>query len=532
MIRVRQIKVEIKKDSFDYLQKKVLAKLKIKFSDLKEMIISKKSIDARDKNNILYVYEVDVRLENEKKILSNIKSNDVVEIKEFEKQEIKKGRALLKNRPVVVGAGPCGLFCALTLAENGYKPILIERGERVEDRTNSVENFWKKGKLNPESNVCFGEGGAGTFSDGKLNTMVNDKEGNIKRVYDTFIKCGAPGEISISNKPHIGSNVLKDVIKNLRNKIISLGGTILYHSCLTNIDIVNNKIDSIIINKRKRIYCDCLVLAIGHSARDTIKMLYDKGVSMESKSFAVGVRVQHKQELINKSQYGKFSEELPPASYKLTYQSSNNRGVYTFCMCPGGYVVNSSCEEGHLMINGMSNHERDSENANSAVVVTVDKKDFGPNPLDGIEYQRKLEALAFRKGNGKIPVQLLSDYKNNRISDHFGSINPVFKGKYNFANLNEIFPYYINDAIKEAMDDFDKKIKGFASPDTILAGVESRTSSAIRIKRDDSFVSSIKGIYPSGEGAGYSGGITTSAIDGIKTAEKIIKKYTNKSLLK
>lgn len=532
MIRVRQIKVEINKDSFDYLQKKVLSKLKITFNDLKEITIVKKSIDARDKNKVIYVYEVNVLLNDEDKILKKNKSNDVVKIEEEKYKEIKKGRVLLKNRPVVVGAGPCGLFCALILAENGYKPLLIERGERVEDRTNSVENFWKHGTLNPYSNVCFGEGGAGTFSDGKLNTMVNDKEGRIKKVYDTFIKCGAPSEISISNKPHIGSNVLKDVIKNIRNKIISLGGTIEYHSCLTNINIVDNKIESIIINKRKKVMCDCLVLAIGHSARDTIEMLYDKGLSMESKAFAIGVRVQHKQEMIDKSQYGKFAKDLPPASYKLTYQASNKRGVYTFCMCPGGYVVNSSCEEGHLMINGMSNHERDSENANSAVVVTVDKKDFGENPLDGIEFQRRLEALAFRKGNGKIPVQLLSDYKKNKISDHFGSINPVFKGSYSFANLNEIFPYYINDSIKEAMDDFDKKIKGFGNPDTILAGIESRTSSAVRIIRDENFISSILGIYPSGEGAGYSGGITTSAIDGIKTAEKIIEKYTNKSLVK
>ena len=495
MIRVRQIKVEIKNDSFDYLQKKVLTKLKIAYRDLQEMKIIKKSIDARDKNNVLYVYEVNVKLVDEKKVLNKIKSSDVVEIQEETYKEIKKGRMLLKNRPIVIGAGPCGLFSALILAENGYKPILFERGERVEDRTVSVENFWKNGILNEESNVCFGEGGAGAFSDGKLNTLVNDKEGRIKKVFDTFIKCGAPSEISVSNKPHIGSNVLKDVIKNLR----------------------------------KKIDCDVLVLAVGHSARDTIKMLYDKGLIMESKPFAIGLRVQHKQNLINNSQYGSFSKDLPPASYKLTYQAKE-RGVYTFCMCPGGYVVDSSCEKGHLIINGMSNFERDTENANSAVVVTVDKKDFGPNPLDGIEYQRKIEALAYRKGSGKIPVQLLSDYKKNKTSDHFGSINPVFKGKYSFANLNEILPYYINDSIKEAMDDFDKKIKGFANPDTILAGVETRTSSAVRIKRDDNYLSNIQGIYPSGEGAGYSGGITTSAVDGIKTAEKIIEKYTNRNL--
>ena len=531
MIRVRQIKIEVNKDSYDYLRKKVLTKLKISSDDLKEMIIVKKSIDARDKNNVLYVYEVNIELNDDSKKDTILKKTDVSLVEDIVEKEIIPGRVLLANRPVVVGSGPCGLFCALTLAENGYKPIIIERGEKVEEREKTVEKFWNEGILNKESNVCFGEGGAGTFSDGKLNTLINDKEGRIKKIYDTFIKCGAPIEISISNKPHIGSNVLKDVIKNIRNKIISLGGTIFYNSCLTDIIIKNNRIEEIIINDKKRLKCDCLILAIGHSARDTIKMLYDKGINMESKAFAIGVRVQHRQVDINKSQYGKFSKDLPPASYKLTYEASNKRGVYSFCMCPGGYVVNSSCEDNHLIINGMSNHERDSENANSAIVVTVNKDDFGPNPLDGIEYQRKLESLAYRKGLGKIPVQLLKDYKDNTISSKFGSIKPLFKGDYQFANLNEILPYYVNDAIKEAMDNFDKKIKGFNNPDTILAGIESRTSSAVRIKRDNDYISNVKGIYPSGEGAGYSGGITTSAIDGIKTAEKVIEKYTNKNLL-
>lgn len=530
MIRVRQIKVEVQNDSYDFLQRKVLKKLKITFNDLKEMTIVKKSIDARNKNNVYYVYEVNVILSDDKKESEVLKINDISLVEEIEENKLRKGRVLLKTRPIVVGSGPCGLFCALTLAENGYKPIIIERGEKVEEREKTVEKFWEEGILNKESNVCFGEGGAGTFSDGKLNTLVNDKEGRIKKVYDTFIKCGAPSEISVSNKPHIGSNVLKDVIKNLRNKIIKLGGTILYNSCLTDVNIIDNKIESIIINNKDKMICDCLILAIGHSARDTIKMLYDKGINMESKAFAIGVRVQHKQADINKSQYGKFSDMLPPASYKLTYEAKNKRGVYSFCMCPGGYVVNASCEDNHLIINGMSNYERDSENANSAIVVTVDKNDFGPNPLDGIEYQRKLELLAYRKGNGKIPVQLLKDYKNNVISKSFGSINPLFKGDYSFANLNEILPFYVNDAIKEAMDNFDRKIKGFNNPDTILAGIESRTSSAIRINRNKEFISNISGIYPSGEGAGYSGGITTSAIDGIKTAEKIIEKYTNRNL--
>ena len=530
MIRLRQLKIDVRKDGFETIKKKAVNKLKIKYSDIKDIIIVKQSIDARDKKNVLFNYEIDLSVANEDEVLKKNKSKDVFKVEEEYYKNVVSGFDVLKYRPVVVGAGPCGLFCALILAENGYKPIVIERGERVEDRVNSVEAFWKKGKLNSESNVCFGEGGAGTFSDGKLNTLISDQEGRIKKVFDTFISCGAPSEISYMNKPHIGTNVLRDVIINLRNNIISLGGDIMYHSCLTDIDSRDGKIYSITINGKKKMDCDCLVLAVGHSARDTIKMLYDNNLSMESKPFAVGVRVQHKQELINKNQYGEFSELLPAASYKLTHKASNGRGVYTFCMCPGGYVVNSSCEEGHLIINGMSNYERDTENANSAVVVTVSEKDFGPNPLDGIEYQRKLESLAFRKGNGKVPIQLWKDYKNNKSSSKFGKINPLFKGKYSFANLNEIFPYYINDALKEGIEAFDKKIKGFCSDDVILAGVESRTSSAVRMERGDDFVSNIRGVYPAGEGAGYAGGITSSSVDGIKVAEKIIEKYSNKSL--
>ena len=525
MIRVRQVKVEVLKDNFEVLKEKTIAKLGIRYKTLKDLIIVKKSIDARDKNNVMYIYEVNVVVDNEDRLVKKLKSKDVSKIEE-EKYELPEcGSDALDNRPVIIGSGPCGLFCAVILAEAGFKPIVFERGERVEDRINSVEMFWKHGKLNNNSNVCFGEGGAGTFSDGKLNTLVNDKSGRIKKVFDTFIESGAPVEVAYLNKPHVGTDVLRDVIINIRNRIISLGGEINYYSCLTDINVVDNRIKSITINKTKTIDCDVLVLALGHSARDTIKMLYEKGLVMESKPFAVGIRVQHPQKMIDENQYGKYSKVLDHASYKLTHQTENGRGVYTFCMCPGGYVVNSSCEEGHLIINGMSYNKRDSENANSAVVVTVNKEDLGNNPLDGIEFQRKLEALAYRKGNGKIPVQLWKDYRDNKESKEFGNINPVFKGDYRFGNLNEIFPYYINESLKEAMEVFDKKISGFASDDTILAAVESRTSSAVRIIRDNNLVSNIEGIYPSGEGAGYSGGIVTSAIDGIKTAEAIIKKY-------
>lgn len=528
MIRIRQVKIEVTKDSFDVLKKKVLNILKVNTSDIKNISIFKKSIDARDKNNILFNYEINVDVKNENKVLKRVKSKDVLKCEEVYYKEPVSGDLNLKNRPVVVGAGPCGLFCALILAQNGYKPIIIERGEKVEDRINTVNMFWEKGVLNPNSNVSFGEGGAGTFSDGKLNTLVSDKEGRIKKVYDTFIECGANEDISYDSKPHIGTDVLREVIINLRNKIIALGGEFLFNSTMTDINIVDDKINSIVINDERHLDCDVLVLAVGHSARDTFKMLFSHHLKMDSKPFAVGVRIQHRQSMIDESQYGKFTNVLKAASYKLTSKASNGRGVYTFCMCPGGFVVNSSCEEGHLIVNGMSNYKRDEENANSAIVVTVSKSDFGPYPLDGIEFQRRLESLAFRIGNGKIPVQLFKDYKNNTVGTKFYGVNPLFKGSYSFANLNEIFPYYINDALKEGITDMGKKIKGFDGDDAILSGVESRTSSAVKIDRGEDFVSSIYGLYPAGEGAGYSGGITTSAVDGIKVAEKIIEKYSNK----
>ena len=528
MIKVRQIKIDVREDNTSNLKNKVLKKLRTDDNHLKELKIIKKSIDARDKNNVYYVYEVNVVLDNEDIVLKN-KSNDIDKTIEEEYKNPAHGEEELNKRPIIVGSGPAGLFCALLLAENGYKPLIIERGEQVEDRVKSTEKFWNENILNPNSNVCFGEGGAGTFSDGKLNTLVKDSSCYIKKVYKTFVECGSNEDILYVNKPHIGTDVLRKVIVNLRNKIISLGGEFMFNTKLTDINF-DNKLKSIIINDKEEISTELLIIALGHSAKDTIKMLYGHGIEMKSKPFAVGVRIQHRQDMINYNQYGEFSNYLPAASYKLTYTTSNNRGVYSFCMCPGGYVVNSSSEDNYLLVNGMSNRDRDSENANSAIVVTVVPDDFGDDPMKALDFQANLESLAYQKGNGKIPTQLLKDYKNNVVSNHFGLIKPLFKGDYSFANLNEIFPNYINESLKEAIDYFDKKIKGFAQDDAILSAVESRTSSAIRIVRDENFETKIKGIYPIGEGSGYSGGITTSAIDGIKVAEKIINKYSNKTL--
>lgn len=528
LIKVRQIKVNIK-DNIT-LEEKVAKKLKISQSDILDLKIKKRSIDARYKPDLYYIYEVNVVLKEEGKVLRRkIKDVSITEEKHY-KAPISGSEKLL-HRPIVVGSGPAGLFAALILAENGYKPLIIERGDRVDKRVEKVEKFWKDNTLDLNTNVQFGEGGAGTFSDGKLNTLVKDKEKRGEKVFETFIKHGADASILYDNKPHIGTNLLQKVIASLRKEIISLGGEFRYNTTLTDIHYEENKIKSIVVNDKDEIPCDVLVLAIGHSARDTFKMLYEKQIKMIPKPFAIGVRVQHRQDMISKSQYGENYKLLEPASYKLTFKSKENRGVYSFCMCPGGYVVNASSEEKRLVINGMSNHERESDNANSAIIVTVTPDDFGHHPMDGIRFQRNLEEKAYQVGNGKIPTQTLKDFYDNKKTTSFGNVDPIFKGDYTFADLNTILPDFVSSALKEAFPYFETKIKGFSGDDTILSAIESRTSSPIRINRDETLESNIEGIYPAGEGSGYAGGITTSAIDGIKVAEQIIKKYSNTSYL-
>ncbi len=523
MLRIRQVKAPLNHQLKD-LVNLTAQKLKIKPTDIINLKINKKSLDARNKENIYYVYEVDIAVNNEKQILKKVNKDVLLTPNENYQFNI-TGTKKLSNRPIIVGSGPAGLFCAYLLAQNGYEPLIIERGEKIEDRIKTVNQFWKTGKLNLESNVQFGEGGAGTFSDGKLNTLTKDKTYRYKKVIDIFIENGAPKEIGYLNKPHIGTDLLKDVIINMRKFIIKNGGEIYYNTCLTDLIIENNTLKAIEVNNSKTIICDNLILAIGHSARDTFKMLYGHHLEIVSKPFAVGIRIEHPQTMINYNQYGFFNNYLPNADYKLTYTTSKKRGVYSFCMCPGGYVVNASSEKGLLAINGMSNHNRNSINANSAIIVTVSQTDYGSNPLDGIEFQKNIEQKAYNLGKGKIPIQLFKDFVNNQKSTQLGKIKPVFKGEYTLTNLNEIYPSYINEALKEAILAFDNKIKGFARDDAILAGGETRTSSPVRIKRDNNFMTNIKGIYPIGEGSGYTGGITTSAIDGIKMAEIIASIY-------
>lgn len=525
MIRIRQIKIPILEDRETYILNKIATKLKINSNKINDYKIIKKSIDARDKNNILYVYEIDISILNENQILKKNNNKDIFLTPNEEYNFEVSGTKELKNNPIIIGSGPAGLFCTYLLAEAGYNPLIIEQGEPIEDRVKTVEEFFKTNKLNTNSNIQFGEGGAGTFSDGKLNTLVKDKLNRGKKVFEIFVENGAPREIMYLQKPHIGTDILRKVIVNMRKKIISMGGKFLFNTKLTDIEINNNKISSITVNNKEKISCNTLILAIGHSARDTFYMLHDKGLNMKNKNFAVGLRIEHPQELINKAQYGEYAKYLPPASYKLTYTSSTGRGVYSFCMCPGGYVVNASSEEKRLAINGMSNYQRDSKNANSALVVTVNSKDFGNNLFSGIEFQRQLEEKAYILGKGYIPIQLLKDFINDEATTKLKEVIPHTKGNTTFANLNKLFSKEITNSLKEGIANFDKKIKGFARDDAILLGVESRTSSPIIIVRDEYLESNIKGIYPCGEGAGYAGGITTAAIDGIKVAEAISKKY-------
>lgn len=527
MIRIRQVKILIEQDCPQKQKEQISKKLRISENNILEFYIHKQSLDARKKDKIYYVYEFDVKIKDETKVLSKIHSQDILKTPDEIYHIPKTGTKLLSSRPVIVGSGPAGLFAGYILAEAGYNPIILERGEPIKDRKNTVENFWTTGKLNTESNVQFGEGGAGTFSDGKLNTLVKDKEGRGRKVFSTFVKHGAPKEILYLQKPHIGTDLLSNVIENMRNEMIKMGAEFRYCTCFTNFKIKEQKLCEIELNHKEIIPCDVLVLAIGHSARDTFEMLLNHGLNMSTKPFALGVRVQHPQKMIDVSQYGeKYVSLLSKASYRLTYTTKNKRGVYSFCMCPGGYVVNASSEENRLAVNGMSNHNRDGENANSAIVITVTPEDFGnSNPLSGMEYQRQLEAKAYQLGHGNIPIQLWKDFKENKTSTQFYDVYPQMKGKYQFANLKELLPKELCEALEEAIPVFGKKIKGFDRDDFILAGIESRTSSPVRIERNDMLESNLQGIYPCGEGAGYAGGITTAAMDGIRVAEEIIKKY-------
>lgn len=475
--------------------------------------IVRKSIDARHKPDIFKVYTLD--FETSTALSDKIMKESGAIFAENKVYELPKcGSEVLRNRPVIVGFGPAGMFAALILAEGGYKPIVFERGEATEKRVKTVERFLKFGELDEQSNIQFGEGGAGTFSDGKLNTQIKDSR--IRKVLETFVECGAPEDILYSAKPHIGTDVLRKVVVNLRKRIESLGGSVIFESRLSQIYIEKNPETHIskITAGGKEVECTALILATGHSARDTFAMLLKNGVEMVQKQFSIGVRVEHPQELIDVAQYGKTYTELGAADYKLSYHCKDSkRGVYSFCMCPGGEVIVASSEPDMVVTNGMSNRPRNSGFANSAILVDVRTSDFGSDDiLAGVEFQRKYEKLAFDLGGKsyKAPVCSLDEFVKN---ENAGKI------------VRECLPDFAVSAIVEAFPDFGRKIKGFDLPNTKMYAVESRSSSPVRIVRDENFESSVKGLYPAGEGAGYSGGITSSAVDGIKIAEAIIRRY-------
>ena len=536
MIRINQMKLNIEHTSDDF-ERKILKTLCIKKEELQGFQIRKQSIDARKKPVLYYVYSVDVQVRDEAKVKKTVKNNQIqFQVKPDSYHFEVKGTKELTHRPVIIGTGPAGLFCGYMLAAHGYQPILLERGADVDQRTKDVEAFWENGQLNLSSNVQFGEGGAGTFSDGKLNTLVKDKSGRNHEVLRIFAEHGAPESITYESKPHIGTDVLSAVVKEMRKYICAHGGEVRFHSQVTDIQTHSDNGQKIL--RKLKIYdsqkeetylldTDLAVFAIGHSARDTFSMLYQHGLPMQPKAFAVGVRIEHPQEMINQDQYGKnYPSFLPAAPYKLTANLDNGRGVYTFCMCPGGYVVNASSEEHRLAVNGMSYSRRDSQNANTAVIVTVSPDDFGSDhPLAGVEFQRKLEEAAYLEGNGKVPVQLFGDFCENRPSVQLGTVTPHIKGMYQLANVRNIFPEFIAESLTEGIQIFDHKLPGYARCDAVISGVESRTSSPVRLIRDQSLQSEIRGIYPCGEGAGYAGGITSAAMDGIKAAEMIASVY-------
>lgn len=531
-IRINNITLNIEEPK-ETLTTKIAKKLDVAKDEIMYLKIIKESIDARKKDNIKFNYSVEVKLENEISIMSKNNDKDIIIGKEKIKEEIESGETPLSSRPIVIGFGPAGIFAALILAQKGYRPIVFERGEDVDARTKTVEGFWNGDMdLNLESNVQFGEGGAGTFSDGKLTTRIKDYR--CTQVVESFIKAGAPEAIAYEGKPHIGTDILKGVVKRIREEIIDLGGEVHFKSKLENVKIKDSKIDTIVVNGNE-IPCEVLVIAIGHSSRDTYEMLNCKGIFMEPKAFAIGVRVEHPQKLINESQYGKFADHprIQVADYKLAYQSPGlGRGIYSFCMCPGGMVVSAASEEKRLVTNGMSYHSRGLENANSALVVTVGPDDFcGNSPLKGMEFQRHYESLAYNLGGGdyKAPIQLVGDFLNDKKSSRIGSVTPSYKPGYEFKELKEALPQYVVSGLKEGIVKFDTKIKGYAMRDAILTGIETRTSAPVRIIRNENLQSiSAKGLYPTGEGAGFAGGIITAAVDGIKVAEKIISEYKRK----
>lgn len=537
MLRITEIKLPIEqadtlKHQDDQIKAALLKRLEIPASDLIQFSIFKRGVDARKSHAILYVYNLDVEVKNEAKILAKFKKDPHIKpAPDTEYKAIAKDETSTHPRPVVIGFGPAGIFAALILAQAGFKPIVLERGKEVRKRTKDTWGLWRKSVLNPESNVQFGEGGAGTFSDGKLYSQIKDPKHYGRKVIQEFVKAGAPEEILYVSHPHIGTFRLVGMVEEMRRTIISLGGEIRFESRVDDIHIEHGQVQGLTLHSGETIATQHVVLAVGHSARDTFEMLHKRGIYIEAKPFSIGFRIEHPQSLIDKARYGKsYSEDLlnkvGAADYKLVHHAKNGRSVYSFCMCPGGTVVAATSELGRVVTNGMSQYSRNERNANAGIVVGITPEvDYPDGPLAGMALQRQLESNAFLMGgsNYQAPGQLIGDFLANRSSTQFGEVTPSYTPGVHLTNLDTALPEFAITAMREAIPAFAKQIQGFDLPDAVLTGVETRTSSPIRIKRDDDSLQSIntKGLFPCGEGAGYAGGILSAGVDGIKVAEAV-----------
>jgi uncharacterized protein len=542
MLRITEIKLPIAladtlKHQDDQIRAAILKRLEIPESELISFEIFKRGVDARKSHAILYVYNLDVTVKNEAKLLARFKKDPHIKPAPdtnyhfVATQPSSQQTGSTAARPVVVGFGPAGIFAALILAQAGFKPIVLERGKEVRKRTKDTWGLWRKRTLNPESNVQFGEGGAGTFSDGKLYSQIKDTKHYSRKVLQEFVKAGAPEEILYVSHPHIGTFRLVGMVEDMRNTIISLGGEIRFESRVTDIAIEHQQVQGVTLHTGEFIATQHLVLAVGHSARDTFEMVHAKGIYVEAKPFSIGFRIEHPQSLIDRARYGKsysddILQKLGAADYKLVHHASNGRSVYSFCMCPGGTVVAAASEPNRVVTNGMSQYSRNERNANAGIVVGITPEvDYPGHPLAGVEFQRQLESQAYVVGgsNYSAPGQLIGDFLANRPSTQFGEVTPSYTPGVHLTNLDSVLPEFAISAIREAIPAFAKQVPGFDLADGVLTGVETRTSSPIRIKRDDNTLQSIntKGLFPCGEGAGYAGGILSAAVDGIKVAEAV-----------